>query len=54
VRPQHGDFEPMRETWLRAEEMGADTIFAWDHFFPLFDGADGKHFECLTLLAAMA
>ena len=54
MRPQHGDFEPMRETWLRAEEMGADTIFAWDHFFPLFGGADGKHFECLTLLAAMA
>jgi len=54
VRPQHGDFEPMRETWLRAEDMGADTIFAWDHFFPLFGGADGKHFECMTLLAAMA
>ena len=44
----------MRETWLRAEDMGADTLFVWDHFFPLFGGADGKHFECLTLLAAMA
>ena len=44
----------MREAWLRAEDMGADTIFAWDHFFPLFGGNDGKHFECLTLLAAMA
>jgi len=54
VRPQHGEFKPMREAWLRAEDMGADTLFAWDHFFPLFGGADGKHFECLTLLAAMA
>ena len=54
VRPQHGDFAPMREAWLRAEEMGADTLFAWDHFYPLFGEPDGKHFECLTLLAAMA
>jgi alkanesulfonate monooxygenase SsuD/methylene tetrahydromethanopterin reductase-like flavin-dependent oxidoreductase (luciferase family) len=35
VRPQHGDFAQMRETWLRAEDMGADTLFVWDHFFPL-------------------
>jgi probable F420-dependent oxidoreductase len=44
----------MRDAWLRAEDIGADTIFAWDHFFPLFGERDGKHFECLTLLAAMA
>ena len=54
VRPQHGDVAAMRETWLRAEDMGADTLFAWDHFFPLFGPPDGTHFECLTLLAAMA
>ena len=29
VRPQHGDFAQMRETWLRAEDMGADTLFVW-------------------------
>jgi hypothetical protein len=44
----------MRDAWLRAEDMGADTLFIWDHFFPLFGGEDGKHFECLTLLSAMA
>ena len=44
----------MREAWLRAEDMGADTLFIWDHFFPLFGEADGKHLECLTLLSAMA
>jgi probable F420-dependent oxidoreductase len=55
VRPQHGDFAQMRENWLRAEDMGADTLFVWDHFFPLFGGSpDGKHFECMSLLAAMA
>ena len=54
VRPQHGDFSQMRETWLRAEDMGADTLFVWDHFFPLFGPPEGKHLECMTLLAAMA
>ena len=54
IRPQHGEFAQMRDTWLRAEEMGADTLFIWDHFFPLFGEADGKHFECMTLLSAMA
>ncbi len=54
VRPQHGDFARMREAWLRAEDMGADTLFTWDHFYPLFGERDGKHFECMTLLAAMA
>jgi probable F420-dependent oxidoreductase len=44
----------MRDAWARAEDLGADTLFNWDHFFPLYGEADGKHFECWTLLAAMA
>jgi alkanesulfonate monooxygenase SsuD/methylene tetrahydromethanopterin reductase-like flavin-dependent oxidoreductase (luciferase family) len=44
VQPQHGTFERMRETWLRVEEMGADTLFTWDHFFPLRGDPDGPHF----------
>ncbi len=34
--------------------MGADTIFNWDHFFPLEGDPDGAHYECWTSLAAMA
>src|SRR3712207_744208 len=44
----------MRDAWLRVEEMGADTLFNWDHFFPLYGDRDGEHFECWTLLGAMA
>jgi probable F420-dependent oxidoreductase len=44
----------MRETWLRADELGADTLHTWDHFFPLSGDRDGRHYECWTLLAAMA
>jgi probable F420-dependent oxidoreductase len=54
VQPQHGSFAAMRDTWLRAEELGADTVFTWDHFFPLSGEPDGPHLECWTLLGAMA
>jgi probable F420-dependent oxidoreductase len=54
VAPQHCTYKQMRDTWLRAEDEGADTLFTWDHFFPLFGDPEGPHFECWSLLAAMA
>jgi probable F420-dependent oxidoreductase len=54
VQPQHADFDQMRKAWREAESLGADTIFTWDHFFPLYGEPDGKHFEGLTSLAALA
>jgi probable F420-dependent oxidoreductase len=54
VQPQHASYGQMRDAWLRAEEMGVDTLFNWDHFFPLYGDQEGKHFECWTMLAAMA
>jgi probable F420-dependent oxidoreductase len=44
----------MRDAWLRCEEVGVDALFNWDHFFPLFGAPDGLHFECWTMLGAMA
>ena len=44
----------MRAAWCRAEDLGADAIFTWDHFFPLWGDPEGAHFEGWTLLAAMA
>jgi alkanesulfonate monooxygenase SsuD/methylene tetrahydromethanopterin reductase-like flavin-dependent oxidoreductase (luciferase family) len=54
VIPQHGDFEAMKRAWLGADELGADRIYNWDHFFPLSGDSNGKHFESLTIQAAMA
>jgi probable F420-dependent oxidoreductase len=54
VQPQHATYQQMRDTFRRVEEIGADTLFIWDHFFPLSGDPDGLHFECWTLLAAMA
>jgi len=54
VTPQHGEYARMREAWLEAEDLGVDTMWTWDHFYPLYGDPDGNHFECFALLAAMA
>jgi probable F420-dependent oxidoreductase len=54
IHPQQTGYRQMRDAWLGVEEMGADTLFTWDHFFPLYGNPDGEHLECWTLLAAMA
>ncbi|HEU5113955.1 MAG TPA: LLM class F420-dependent oxidoreductase [Acidimicrobiia bacterium] len=54
LQPQHGDYAGIRAAAVRAEEMGVDVVFNWDHFFPLSGTADGKHFECWTMLASFA
>jgi probable F420-dependent oxidoreductase len=54
IHPQQASYAQIRDAWLRVEEMGADTLFNWDHFFPLYGDRDGEHFECWTLLGAMA
>ena len=54
IKNQHSDWRGLRQAWVDAEETGADTLFNWDHFYPLSGDPDGKHFECWTMLAAMA
>jgi probable F420-dependent oxidoreductase len=54
IHPQQSSWAQQRAAWSRAEELGADLIYNWDHFFPLYGDADGPHFECWTMLAAMA
>jgi probable F420-dependent oxidoreductase len=52
--PQLTSMQTLRRGWREADAMGVDSIWTWDHFFPLYDGPDGPHFEGWTLLAAMA
>ena len=54
IQPQHADYRQIRDAVTRAEDAGADIVFNWDHFFPLYGDTDGKHFECWTMLAAWA
>ncbi len=54
LHPQHADYAAIRRAAVEAEELGADVVFNWDHFFPLYGDPDGKHFECWTMLGAWA
>lgn len=54
LHPQHTTMADLRRAWEHADEMGLDSIWTWDHFFPLYGEADGAHFEGTTVLAAMA
>ncbi len=54
LQPQHGEYADIRRTASRAEELGVDVLFNWDHFFPLSGDSSGKHFECWTMLGAWA
>ena len=55
LQPQHApDYALIRDAVRRAEDLGADIAFNWDHFYPLYGGRDGAHFECWTMLGAWA
>ncbi|MDQ3856159.1 MAG: LLM class F420-dependent oxidoreductase, partial [Chloroflexota bacterium] len=54
IHPQHAEYKEIRDAWVQAEELGADVVFNWDHFYPLYGDPDDLHFECWTSLAAMA
>jgi probable F420-dependent oxidoreductase len=54
LHPQQGTVDEMRAAWKAADAMGVDSIWTWDHFFPLYGNPDANHYEGYTLLAAMA
>ncbi|MBI3976701.1 MAG: LLM class F420-dependent oxidoreductase [Chloroflexi bacterium] len=51
---QHTTYAAYADAVRRAEDLGVDTIWNWDHFFPLSGDPNGSHFEAWTLLTAMA
>ncbi|HEX4790724.1 MAG TPA: LLM class F420-dependent oxidoreductase [Actinospica sp.] len=54
LRPQHCTMDDYREAWMAADALGVDTVWTWDHFYPLSGPADGMHYECWTMLGALA
>jgi probable F420-dependent oxidoreductase len=54
LHPQHCTYQQFRDAVVRMEGLGVDSIWNWDHFFPLYGDPDGPHFEGWSLLAAMA
>jgi probable F420-dependent oxidoreductase len=54
IHPQQCTIQELRDAWMRVDELGVDSIWFWDHFYPLYGDPDGNHFECWSLLAAAA
>src|SRR5260370_40411031 len=54
MQPQHTTYPSYIEAVRRFESMGVDTLWDWDHFFPLSGDPHGSHYEGWTLLTAMA
>jgi probable F420-dependent oxidoreductase len=54
IGQQHVGYSAIRRTVAEAEDVGVDIVFNWDHFLPISGEKDGKHFECWTMLAALA
>ncbi|KAB8139819.1 LLM class F420-dependent oxidoreductase [Chloroflexia bacterium SDU3-3] len=54
IHPQHTTYPAFAEAVKAVENAGVDTIWNWDHFYPLSGDPDGLHFEGWTTLTAMA
>ena len=54
LEPQATTTEALVDAARRVDEAGFDSVWTWDHFFPLYGDPDAAHFEGLTLLAAFA
>ncbi len=54
LHPQATTIDELRAAWRAADELGVDSIWTWDHFYPLYGDPDAPHFEGWSLLAAMA
>lgn len=68
LHPQHCTYEEFMEAARGCDRLGVDTLWTWDHFYPLYGDSEaplkeappsespnrGDHFEAWTLLTAMA
>ncbi|MFM7063601.1 MAG: LLM class F420-dependent oxidoreductase [Actinomycetes bacterium] len=54
LHPQATTTDRILGATVAAEELGADSVWYWDHFFPLYGDPSAAHFEAYTLLAAAA
>ncbi|HEY0584011.1 MAG TPA: LLM class F420-dependent oxidoreductase, partial [Chloroflexota bacterium] len=54
LHAQHTTWPEYRMAWLRADALGVDSIWTWDHLLPVSGEQHGANFEGWTLLAALA
>jgi len=54
LHPQATSVAALRQAWKAADALEVDSIWVWDHFYPLYGDPEATHFEAYSLLAAMA
>ena len=55
TRPEHQTWEELRDIWVAADEVPLfESMWNWDHFYPLTGDLHGPNFEGWTMLSAMA
>ncbi len=51
---QNIEWEPLRAFWNKADGWGYDSLWVFDHFYPIFTPTPGPCFEGWTLLSALS
>ncbi|CAN5514537.1 MAG: LLM class flavin-dependent oxidoreductase [Chloroflexi bacterium] len=51
---QYTDWQALRDAGIRADTLGYDSIWTWDHLYPIVGSDDGPIFEGWLTLAAWA
>ena len=51
---QYTSWAALRAAGVRADELGYDDIFTWDHLYPIVGSPEGPMLEAYTILAAWA
>jgi alkanesulfonate monooxygenase SsuD/methylene tetrahydromethanopterin reductase-like flavin-dependent oxidoreductase (luciferase family) len=51
---QYTDWPSFLRAQQRADELGFDSIWTWDHLYPIVGSHEGPIFECYTAMAAVA
>jgi probable F420-dependent oxidoreductase len=55
IHPQNTSMSDLKAAWRGVDDLGVDSLWTWDHFFPpLYGAPDEAHFEGWQILAAMA
>jgi len=54
LHPQATSTAALLSAATAVDEAGFDSLWTWDHFFPLYGDEDAPHFEGMTLLTAFA
>lgn len=51
---QNVEWAQLRELWEKADTWGYDSLWAFDHFYPIFTDPEGPCLEGWTMLGALA